>query len=192
MQLYLKPYPYQTFANVPYAAEKKRTDGSRNSGFFDVKKYPGQLKNIPEIKEWPELKELIEQINLNSNLSTFGCDTGIDAVPGSPYMQVWSFLNLHFDDMSQNESEEEYFKLIGDFLYYSSTDNEENTVVEFITSPTNYHDKDKFKKGATPSEKTKLFQGWSLNCKVVGIGINNIEARGRWQYGMDKVTNFLT
>lgn len=192
MQLYVKPYPYQTFANVPYAAEKQRGDGSRNHGYFDVKKFPGQLKKIPELKEIPELAELIERINRYSQLTTFGCDEGIEQVPGSPYVQVWTFINLHFDNMKHNESEEEYFKLIGDFLYYSSKDNEENTVVEFITSPTNFHDKIKFKKGAKLGEKTKLFQGWSLNCKVIGIGANNIEARKRWQYGMDKVTCFLT
>ncbi len=192
MQLYVKPYPHQTFANVPYSAEKKRGDGSRNHGFFDVKKYPGHLKKIPEIKELPEMLELIERINKHSLLTTFGCDEGIDPVPGSSYVQVWTFINLHFDDMKHNESEEEYFKLIGDFMYYSSKDVEENAVVEFITSPTNYHDKVKFKKGAKPSEKTKLFQGWSLNCKVVGIGSNNIEARGLWQHGMEKITHFLT
>ncbi len=185
MQLYVKPYPFQKFADVPYSSERKRKDGSKNYGYFDLKANPNQIKKIPEIKEIPELAELIERINKQSELTTFGCDEGIDPIPNTPYVQIWTVINLHFDIMKKNESEEEYFKLIGDFLYYSSMDDERNTVIEFITSPTNYHNELNFNEG-------EFSHGWSLLCKVVGIGENNIEARGQWQHGMDKLTNFLT
>ena len=172
MQIYLKPYPYRTNCNVPYPP---RDD---DKGFFNIKKYPGLIKKVPELMEWPDLANCIEQINENSIFATFGCDRGIE--PLQNLQLVESFVNLYFPEIPDNigdEAEGRYNELVGNFLVRYARDKFANTNIEFILNTTNYHDFDKIKKGATLSEKTLLFIGWSLNIKILVVGPTLEETR---------------
>lgn len=185
MQIYLKPYAYRTNCNVPYPPR------DANKGFFNIKKYPGLIKKVPELMEWPDLANHIEQINENSIFATFGCDCEIE--PLQSLHLVWSLVNLYFPIISDNgaEAEGRYNELIGNFLIKYARDTVGNTNIEFTLNPTNYHDFDKIKKGAAPSEKTLLFIGWSLNIKVLGVGPTLEEARDLWRHGIERTTEFL-
>jgi len=186
MQIYLKPYAYRTNCNVPYPP---RDD---DKGFFNIKKYPGLIKKVPELVEWPDLADCIEQINKNSIFATYGCDRQIELLQN--LQLVWSFVNLYFPVISDNdgaEAEGRYNELVGSFLIKYAKDTHGNTNVEFIMNPTNYHDFDKIKKGAAPSEKTFLFIGWSLNIRVLGVGPTLEEARDLWKHGIERTTEFL-
>lgn len=191
MQIYLKPYPHNTYSNVPYASAKKREDGTQNFGFFDIKKYPGKIKKIPELKNEPELTKFIVDLNKDTCFATSGC--GIFKQVYDPNQTYWSFVNIHFADFELNKKESNYIDLIGRFLVgYSEVDLEfENAIIEFVLNPTNFHDMEKFKKGAMPSERTVLFPGWSLNVKVLGIGKEEETAKGLWQIGLHNVEEFL-
>lgn len=186
MQIYLKPYPYRTNCNVPYPP---RDD---DKGFFNIKKYPGQIKKIPELVEWPDLANHIEQINKDSIFATFGCDREIE--PLQNLHLVWSFVNLYFPNILDNngaKAEGRYNELVGNFLIEYARDTSGNTNIEFIMNPTNYHDFDKIKKGAISSERTLLFIGWSLNIKILGVGPTLEEAKDLWKHGIERTTEFL-
>lgn len=191
MQIYLKPYPHSTYSNVPYAFSDKREDGTQNFGFFDVKKYPGLIKKIPELKDEPILTKFVIDINKESCFATSGC--GIYKQEYGTNQTYWSFVNLHFADFELNKIESNYIDLVGRFLIaYSEVDLKfENAIIEFILNPTTFHDMAKFKKGIAPSEKTILFQGWSLNVKVLGIGVEGENAEGLWKIGLHNIEQFL-
>lgn len=186
MQIYVKPYAHRTNCNIPSLPR------DNDMGFFNIKKYPGLIKKIPELVEWPDLANCIEQINKNSIFATFGCDRGIEPLQNLHLIE--SFVNLYFPYIQDNvggEAEGKYNELIGNFFIEHARDTFGNTNIEFVMNPTNYHNFDKIKKGAIPSEKTLLFIGWSLNVKILGIGETLKDAHDLWKYGIDKTTKFL-
>ena len=189
MQIYLKPYPHNTYSNVPYASEKVRADGSRNYGFVNVRKYKGLLKKIPEITTLSELGNLIEKANSGQTIATYGCDHGI--APLGIYHQAWAFVNFYINDLELNHSEEHYLKLVSQFLVEYAADHHENLIVEFITNPTNFHDFKKIKKGSTPKEETIEFRGYSMNCKIIGVGPTIEDAKNLLDTGLETVGEFL-
>lgn len=191
MQIYLKPYPHQTYCNVPYVSEKRRMDGTQNCGFFDVKKYPGQLSIIPELRDNEILKRAIEEINLNSNLATYGCEYNANRL-NADFLQVWSYISIYFADLDENKIEGNYFNLVSNFLSEYALDLEENIVVEFFINPTNFHDFAKIKKGSKPKEETVLFRGFSMNCKIIGVAVDIIQATNLWRDGLSNLTTSLT
>lgn len=191
MQIYLKPYPHQTYCNVPYASEKKRSDGTKNYGFFDVKKYPGKVSKIPELENNDVLKRCIEEINSNSTLATYGCEYNATKL-NDDFLQVWSYVNLYFTNLDENIIEGNYFNLVSKFLSEYAFDIDENIVIEFIINPTNFHNFDKINKGAKPNEETVLFRGFSMNCKIIGVDNNIINATKCWRDGIDNLIHSLT
>lgn len=189
MQIYLKPYPHNTYCNVPYAEEKTRHNGTRNYGYKDVKKFRGLIKKIPEVKDSPKLGDLIQKIN-QEMFTTSGCDIGVG--PVGIYHQSWAFVNFHFDDMDLNHTEENYFNLVAKFLEYFATEQTENLVIEFIINPTNFHDPERIKKGVKPNEDTVMFRGYSINCKIIGVGESIDLAKSIMNLGLDHATEFLS
>jgi len=112
MQIYLKPYPHNTYTNVPYAPVK----GTQNIGYLDVKKYPGKVKSMPELKIAPQMVDLIQRINRESELTTFGCDVGADsyAKTHNGIFTKWSFINMFFTELDDNKLEGAYYLLVSD------------------------------------------------------------------------------
>jgi len=192
MQIYLKPYPHSTYCNVPYAPEKRSGMKEQNYGFFDVKKYPGKLKQIPELKEVPEMLSLIENVNKNSIFETYGINFRMEPLVGFPVRHVyWTWVNLGFAELDLNTEESTYYQLIGQFLQDYVEDGKENAIIEFILNPTNFHDRDRFRKGVKPKEETVVFRGWCLNVKIMGVGDTFDGAKQLWQHGADVAKEFL-
>ena len=184
MQIYLKPYPHSTYTNVPYAPVK----GTKNVGYFNVKKYPGKIKQIPELKNEPEMVDLIQKLNKESRFNTFGCDVGTE-IRGLIFMK-WSFVNLFFTNLDSNKLEGNYYDQVSKFINKYMNDTTENVIVEFIINPTNFHDFERFKNGVKPSEETVLFRGFSLNCKIIGAGVAQDDSADLWKTGIAKVGDF--
>ena len=188
MQIYLKPYPHNTYSNVPYAEEDEREDGTQNYGFFDVKKYPGKIKKIPELVDEPELTDFVMRLNKESIFASSGC--GIYRATYGTNQTYWSFVNIHYAEIELNKEENQWYEQVGAFLMrYGSVDLAyENAIVEWTMNPTNFHDVGKGKK---PSEDTVLFQGFSMNVKLLGIGPDEETAKGLWKIGLHNVNEFL-
>ena len=98
MQLYVKPYAHNTNCNIPYPPR------DNDKGFFNIKKYPGLIKKVPELAEWPDLANCIEQINKDSIFATYGCDRGIE--PLQNLHLVESFINLYLPNIHDNDGDE--------------------------------------------------------------------------------------
>jgi len=190
MQIYLKPYPYNVYCNVPYVEEKERFDGSKNYGFKNIKKYKGLIKKIPEVKNFPEFESLITTINSGKIFTTYGCDKKEEAL--SNFFQSWIFINFYFDNLTLNKTEELYFNLVSDFLKKYSIEKTENLIIEFIINPTNFHDFQRIKKGVKPKEETILFRGFSMNCKIIGVSDNPFHANELRNNGIEYINKFLS
>ncbi|WP_312980066.1 hypothetical protein [Atlantibacter sp.] len=66
------------FTRFPYRKEI-RDDGSINNGGIDLIAEPERIVEIHEIKDWPWLQRLVEDVNLKAgHFMTFGCDFGLD------------------------------------------------------------------------------------------------------------------
>ncbi len=188
MQIYLKPYTYNNYCIVPYSEEKERHDGTRNYGYKDVKKFKGLIKKIPEIKDAPKLGDLIEKVN-QGIFTTYGCDVGFG--PVGNHFQSWIFVNFHFDDMDLNYTEKNYFELVAKFLERLANETTENLITEFVFNPTNFHNPERIKKGVKPKEETIMFRGYSMNCKIIGVGESIDRSKSLMNLGLDYITEFL-
>lgn len=181
----MSTYHHSTYCNVPYASQK----GTKNLGFFDVKKYPGQIKKVSELANKPEFYNLVKSINEDSIFATYGCDYGVEH---ETYLyEVSSFVNLYIYDLEVNEHEGIYNDIVGTFLKKFADNDQDKTMIDFTINPTNFHDFGRIRKGVKPKEETVVFRGWSLNCKIIGVADNLEQTEQSWLYGIDKCTEFF-
>lgn len=186
MQLYIRPYPHSTYTNMPYDKVK----GTANYGFFDIKKYPGKIKDIKEVTQFPRMVDLIKVINSLELLRTFGCDISYDVITFQPKTVLKSYINLCYDSEDTNKYESMYYKFIADLLkLYDEKHKSENSIIEFIINPTNFHSMEKYKKGVSIAQKTLLYSGYSLNISILGMGDDSATAYKAWESAIDFITN---
>jgi len=185
MLIFVKEYPYPTPCNVPYAKEKQRQDGSQNFGYIDIEKYPGKINNIPELTDFPIFKEFIKEINENNTMYTYGCDVGTEKIINENI--VWSFVNISFKDDKLNKDKIKYMEFISSIFKYLKTDTLDTISIDVTLNPTQYHNKEKIKKGARPSKNTLEYKGWSINIKISSYNEKIEVATAGWLYGIKTV-----
>lgn len=186
MQVFLKPYAHKTFTNVPYSSDK-----NENAGYIDLYNYPDKIKELPEVKNNPELESLIKAINQHE-LYTFGCGLHWDPfLQSSGWYEFASWINLAFLKDQNNASDDMYLKLIGTFLMSEKKLENEAVTVDFRLNPTNFHDFKRFSMGVSPKEETVKFRGFSLNINICGFGDDSNIALQNWQQGINFVTEFF-
>ena len=60
---------------VPYSPEQRQEGESSNYGYFDLKKNMRLIDDIPELKDRPEMRSLVKELNSeNSFFRSVGCD----------------------------------------------------------------------------------------------------------------------
>ena len=127
------------------------------------------------------------RLNKESIFASSGC--GIYKATYGTNQTYWSFVNIHYAEIELNKEENQWYEQVGAFLMrYGSVDLAyENAIVEWTMNPTNFHEP-KVKK---PNEDTVLFQGFSMNVKLLGIGPDEETAKGLWKIGLHNVNEFL-
>jgi hypothetical protein len=187
MQVYLKPYPHKTYTNVPYAPDK---DKNINAGYLDLYNYPAKINQVPELKNNPELKTLVEKIN-SKELYTFGCGLNWDPLlQATGWHEFSSYVNLAFLNDDHNLTDKYYLKLVGTFLLDNIPDNDSCTIT-FIVNPTNFHNFERFANGVKPKEETVTHRGFSLNIGISGLAEDPKTAVAHWAEGVKFVTDFF-
>ena len=188
MQIYLKPYQHKTYTNVPYAADK---DTSVNAGYMDLYNYPAKINQVPELKNNPELKELVQEINKHE-IYTFGVGLNWDPLlQASGWHEFSSYVNVAFNNDANNETDKMYLKLVGTFLLENDIPENDAVTINFIINPTNFHDFERFSKGVKPKEETVKYRGFSLNVNVSGLGQDPKTAVAHWSEGVKFLTEFF-
>jgi hypothetical protein len=188
MQIYLKPYAHKTYTNVPYAPAK---DKNVNSGYLDLYNYPAKINQVPELKNNPELRILVEQINQHE-LYTFGCGLNWDPVlQATGWHEFSSYVNLAFVQDEHNLTDKYYLKLAGTFLLQDTIPEKDAVTINFIINPTNFHSFQRFSKGVKPKEETVTHRGFSLNLSISGLSEDPKTAVAHWAEGVQFVTDFF-
>ncbi|HAS0793973.1 hypothetical protein [Enterobacter hormaechei] len=98
------------FTRFPYRKEI-HADGGVNNGGIDLVDEPNRIEEIHEIKDWPWLRRLVEEVNLkHGHFMTFGCDFGEDDGYFAGYIEF-----SHRPNMRQPTTED--LRILDEYFY---------------------------------------------------------------------------
>jgi hypothetical protein len=161
---------------IPYRPNV-RPDGE-NFGYFDLKRDPQRIDDIPELRDWPPLRKMVQTLNVPASFfRTVGCDTGILDVSGSPpSKRVGCYFRIAFELLKWNLEKDNYLHLF-DAIYQRcvSTQLLNRVVVAGGIKPTHFNHHQVF--------------GWTLMIDVSGYAPTEQEARESWTQGMALIEN---
>src|SRR5579859_6727650 len=93
---------------IPY-----RRSGSEGHSYVDLKAHPGEIEMLPELKDWPVLKSLVQAMNNEQSLlRTLGCGNYFytpETTGGSS--QRTSYLGFCFDALIERTQPLAYYQL---------------------------------------------------------------------------------
>ncbi len=129
---------YSTWG-FPYQREVK--EKSVNHGYFDYKRNPDQISNIPEVKDWPELEDFIRAINRSEGFfRTLGCDVGYTDVQ-SGVVNLKSYVDIAFEVLEINFDKFNYYLIFDRFTDHLKRYGIPNNVsAEFVIQSTVFND----------------------------------------------------
>jgi hypothetical protein len=106
-------------AGVPYLPQQRQEPESSNFGYFDLKKNPRVIDDIPELKDRPELRSLLEELNSeNSFFRTVGCDAwDLEDQPRTGEWISGGYVQVAFKllDLNHGQNWDSLFRLINSF-----------------------------------------------------------------------------
>ena len=93
---------------VPYFPQQRHEPDSSNYGYFDLKKNLGLIDRIPELRDRPEIRSLVEELNSSSGpFRSIGCDAW--DLPDQPRPSEWisrGYVQVAFETLQLNNREE--------------------------------------------------------------------------------------
>jgi hypothetical protein len=103
---------------VPYLRPSEDTE---SSSFIDLKKQPERIDEIPEVRSWPELKELVGEINKPFGIfKTLGCAEFVYRNEGRPY-KILTYVDFCFAETTANADHGNFYDLFHRFTEYVGT-----------------------------------------------------------------------
>lgn len=104
---------------VPYLPQQRQQPDASNFGYFDLKKSPRVIDDIPELKDRPELRSLIEELNSkNSFFRTVGCDAwDLEDQPQTGQWVSREYVQVAFEllELNHGQNWDSLFRLINSF-----------------------------------------------------------------------------
>lgn len=168
----------------PYKAEEK--DTSVNHGYFDCKKEPGRISEIPEVKEWPEMERFIRDVcSAGSLFRTLGCDVGFSKETDG-FIHVKSYVDVAFEILRMNFHKVNYylvFDRLSDAIRQQSIP--DSVVANCSVQYTVFNDH------AIEGESNTWAQGWSLVFRLDSAAVTAEDARLHWGSALDVIRHFL-
>ncbi len=163
---------------VPYLP-KRHADGNRNHGYFDLKKTPDKISEIPEIQGCPELESFVKVVNSpDSCFQTLGSEKSFSDSESPQFKRkLVSYVDLAFEILEFN-ARENFERLFDRFRNSSSHRLSESTGVEFEIGPATY--------------RVHHFPGWRVTVWNFGYGQTDAEARVHWALGLEVLREFLS
>jgi len=111
-----------SFSHFPYPPDY--TNGRTNNGGFDLIREPDKIGEITEAKEFPELRILLERLNVpNGNFITFGCEAGQS--PDAFY----GYIDFAFRDINKAQTKDLYQQMFNSFESWIKVQNPDNSDV---------------------------------------------------------------
>lgn len=164
---------------LPYSVER-RPDGV-NHGYFDLKRNPRHISEVPEIYGWPELEDIIETANRRDSIfRTIGCEIVLmDLDDPKLKKRLVSYVDLAFEVLSLNGEKENYYQLFRRLEEFAAPFQlPGNVSLLFEICPTSFAE--------------HQFQGWRVSLWNAGVGRSDSEARAAWHLGVEVVRHFIS
>jgi hypothetical protein len=177
MNIELHELPDEKFG-FPYPPKER--DDDTNHGYFDLKRNPGKIPEIPEVQHWPELREFLTSVNDPRSLyRTLGCAVGVAQSDDSAYqIKVGGYVDIAIEVLGFNTTKENFIDLVNQFAAYVDPPKQPmNIFIRFNVTPTVFGD--------------HKMKGWSLNTYIWGYGQSETEAREMWVVGLRLFQDFL-
>ena len=163
---------------LPYAAE--RGHDHVNHGYFDLKRNPSHIREVPELYGWPELAEMVRIANDHDSLfRTLGCEVvSMDFDDSVLKKRLVSYVDIAFEILSLNTEKENYHRLYQRFGEFASPlQLPGNVSILFEICPTYF--------------AAHQFQGWRLTLWNAGVGRTDGEVRAAWHLGVEVFKDFI-
>ena len=142
---------------VPYLPEQRQEPESSNFGYFDLKKTMRLIDHIPELKDRPEMRSFIEELNSeNSFFRTVGCDAwDLEDQPRAGEWVSRGYVQVAFEflELNQRQKRDTLFSSINSFDANLSTS--EAIGVDLWCKPVSFRGEEKLRTSAV----IELF-GW--------------------------------
>jgi hypothetical protein len=165
---------------VPYPPKHSN---SENAGYFDLKKEPSRISELPELKGWPEFETFIKAVNSRASFfRTLRCDVWLASPSGHTYLNkiVVGYATIAFEILEFNTSKGCFDELRNRFLKFAPASLKwPTTVIHFKHIPTSYNNHG-------------IARAWSEDIEIHGLGINDNDARVSWLKGLLVVEDFLS
>lgn len=161
---------------IPYRASQ--ASGSANIGFIDLKAEPERITEIHELAAYPELEELVRQLNKQeSSFRTLRVDTAKDIFRRRSFSRsAFSHLTISFENLGGEDDKRFYMEAHQSFSSYVSLLPVSNAIViNFVAVPL----------------QVQTFRGWCLDIWLYGFGHSEDEARRNWLSGLTLLKKFL-
>lgn len=181
---------------IPYTGSEVRPDGSKNHGYFDLKRNPARINDVPELKGFPELKRFVQMMNgPESHFRTLGCEK-VFSPSDSPLFKrkLVTFVDFAFEVVEWNATKtncEGLYRAFEEFV--GSKGDLPNTYgVEFSIGPAVFNDHPPVVAGVdqhrTPGE---CMVGWITAIWIFGYGGSDDAARKQWALALRIVHEFF-
>jgi hypothetical protein len=166
---------------VPYPSSAN--SNGANAGYFDLKKDPYKIAEIPELNGWPEFESFIRSVNSDGGFfRTLRCDVWFASLSGHPKFKriAVGYATTAFEILEFNTSERCFEELRNRFVQFAPECSKWlETVIYFKHIPTSYNDHG-------------IDRAWSEDIEIHGLGINDKDARKSWLKGLRVVQDFLS
>lgn len=170
----------EAYLCLPYAAE--RSHDRVNHGYFDLRRNPIRISEVPELDGWPELAEMVRIANDRDSLfRTLGCEVVLMDLDDDPMLQkkLVSYVDIAFEILSLNTEKENYYRLYRRFGEFASPlQLPGNVSILFEICPTYF--------------AAHEFQGWRVTLWNAGTGRTDGEVRAAWHLGVEVFKDFIT
>lgn len=122
---------------VPYY---RREDDPTSKSYIDLKQEPERSAELPEVKDWPELKTAIDKINAHRLFKTLGCAAWVYETDSPERIKFVSYLAFCFAPMELNKDALSYYRLFHQFcLLLSERTLPENLAMHFVVRQTGFN-----------------------------------------------------
>lgn len=167
-----------TMLSVPY--QRNGRSGAQEQDYFDLKLYPTDVSEIPELFGLPEFKSLIHTINERESIfRTVGCGRLI-ATNSDPVLtkKFETYFDLVFEVFSLNTEKSNhilFFNRLESFSHDFNLPDSVSILSEICPTYFSLHD----------------CHGWRTVIGVAGLGRQEKEARAAWHLGLELLKSFF-
>lgn len=157
---------------------RQSAEPSNEIRYFDLKRHPEKLSELPDVQTFPEAGELVRAINSSEFLKTVNPPRALCEVTNPPTTRCVCHISVSYEDMNLNMNRFVFYALFDRLTkYVSSVETHRDTVIEGWVIPTRYEEQN--------------LQGWCVGFSVYGYADSEEEARERWVSAVQILRDFI-